>query len=99
MNSPKDSLGNLLSAWRMRPRRDPQFRAQVQARIAAARTGDSWAGYLRGHAAPVAGALALAVLLGALGGRTQARARVAADSDRLATSYVQALDARSMRMP
>jgi len=99
MNSPRDSLDQLLSAWRVQPRREPQFRTQVWARIVAARPTDSWAGYLRGHAAAVAGGLALALVLGAVGGRTQARARAAAESERLATSYVQALDARSMRMP
>jgi hypothetical protein len=99
MNSPKDSLDQVLSAWRVRPRRDEQFRTQVWARIAAGRPAESWTGYLRGHAGAVAGVLALAVVLGAIGGRSQARARVAAESDRLATTYVQALDARSMRMP
>ena len=43
--------------------------------------------------------VALAVVLGAFGGRSQARARVAAESERLANSYVQGLDARAMKMP
>jgi lipopolysaccharide biosynthesis regulator YciM len=43
--------------------------------------------------------LALAVVLGAVGGRSQARARAAAESERLASAYVQSLDARGMTMP
>jgi hypothetical protein len=38
-------------------------------------------------------------VLGAVTGRGQARARVEAESRQLAASYVESLDARSMRMP
>lgn len=99
MNSPRDSLDELLAVWHVRPRRDPQFRARVWARVQAARSPSSWPGYVRGHAAAIAGALALALMLGAMGGRSQARARVAAESERLASAYVEGLDARNMRMP
>ena len=102
MNSSRESLEQLLPVWRVQPRRDPQFRAQVWERIAEAqRTGAvpvSWTGFARGHAAMVVGALALALVAGAIGGRSQARARVAAESARIATAYVQSLDARSMAM-
>ncbi len=99
MNSPRDSLDELLGAWRVRPSRDPQFRARVRERLRAAPTPASWSGYVRGHAGVIAAVMAVAVVLGAVGGRSQARAHVAADSDRLASAYVQALDARTMRMP
>ena len=46
----------------------------------------------------VAGALALAVVLGAVGGRSQARALAAAESARLASAYVQGMDARAIVM-
>ena len=99
MNSPRDSLDELLAAWRVQPRRDPQFRARVWAKVQAARSPASWPGYVRGHAVAIGGALALALMFGAMGGRSQARARAAAESERLASAYVEALDARNMRMP
>lgn len=94
-----DPLSRVLKDWRVAPARAPQFRAEVWARIGSAGKAESWAGYLRGHPAAVAGALALAVVLGAVGGRSQARARAAAESERLAHSYVQGLDARAMKLP
>ena len=45
------------------------------------------------------GALALALVVGALSGRERARSRVAAESAQLAAAYVQGLDARSMTTP
>ena len=89
----------MLKAWRVVPAGAPQFRAEVWVRIGRAGKPESWPGYLRGHTAAVAGALALAVVLGAVGGRSQARARAAAESERLASAYVQSLDARGMTMP
>ena len=53
---------------------------------------------MRGHIAVVAGALALAVVVGAVGGRSQARALAAAESARLASAYVQGMDARAIVM-
>jgi hypothetical protein len=96
---PKDSLGSTLAAWRVEPPRDPQFRRAVWARLEAARGAPTWSSYVRGHATLVAGAFAFAVVLGAVTGRGQARARVEAESRQLAASYVESLDARSMRMP
>jgi hypothetical protein len=100
-SKPEDSLSRTLPDWRVTPARNPQFRAQVWQRIEAAGQGSPlpWGAYARTHARSVAGALAVAVVLGALGGREQARARVASESTRMASAYVQALDARSMRMP
>ena len=68
------------------------------ARIGGAKKTESWPGYLRGHVAAVAGALVLAVVLGAVGGRSQARALAAAESARLASAYVQGMDARAIVM-
>ena len=98
MNTPPEdnSFSRLLGAWRVSPRRDPQFRPGVWARIAAARAALPWPAYLRLHAAALAGALAVALVAGAWIGREQARARVAADRDTIARAYVQALDARAM---
>ena len=86
-----------LAAWRIKPSRNPQFRAAVWARVEAGRRDGSWRGYARAHAPVLAGALAAAVVAGAWIGREQARARVAADRAAIATQYVRALDARTMR--
>jgi hypothetical protein len=99
MNLPQEPLSDALASWRIAPRREPQFRALVAARIGSARRAAGWPAFARAHAMLVAGTLALAVIIGALTGREQARTHVAADSGQLATSYVQALDARNMRMP
>jgi hypothetical protein len=101
MNLPetRDPLSPALGTWRLAPRRNPQFRTDVWARIETARKGSSWATYARSHAALVAGVLAVAVVAGALTGREQARTRVALERDRLADSYVESMDARLMRMP
>ena len=96
---PEEPLSRTLADWRVTPPRHSQFRPQVWARIAAARAAPTWPGYVRAHATRVAGVLALAIVVGAMTGRERARARVEAESGRLATSYVQALDARNMRMP
>lgn len=98
MNSP-DPLSRLLADWRLRPPRDPNFRASVWARITRSQSAPAFGVYVRAHASLVAGALAIAVVLGGLVGRTQARERVSHDRAELARAYVQALDARAMTMP
>ncbi|ACB74840.1 hypothetical protein [Opitutus terrae] len=98
MKSPEqnDLFADVLADWRVQPPRDPNFRAAVWARIAATSRGLSWAGYARTHLAALAGALALALLLGGWAGREQARSVVAADRAEIAATYVQTLDARAM---
>jgi len=98
MNPPPDpdSLSRLLAVWRVAPRKDPQFRPAVFARLSAARPALPWRAYARLHAAALGGALAVALIAGAWVGRNQARTRVAADRDAIAREYVQALDARAM---
>lgn len=101
MNPPDspDPLPAALQAWQLTPRRNPQFRADVWARIESSRRGLAWGQYVRAHARMVATALVLAVAVGAFAGREQARTRVAESSTELARVYVQGLDARAMRMP
>lgn len=98
MNTPQEdgSLSRLLAAWRLAPRKNPQFRTGVWSRLAAARAALPWPTYLRLHAAALAGALAVALVIGGWVGCEQAKARVAADRDAIAKEYVQALDARAM---
>jgi hypothetical protein len=99
MNSSRDPLDPLLATWQVQPPRNPQFRAAVRERIAVAGPRVGWPQYVRAHAAGVAGAVALAVVIGAAGGWAKARAQVDADSRQIASSYVYSLDARNMRMP
>lgn len=97
--SETDRLSRALADWRVAPRRSPQFRATVWARIEAARRAPTWTGYLRAHGALVAGALAVAVIVGAWRGREQARERDATARAALVADYVHGLDARWMRSP
>lgn len=94
-----DPLSRALAAWRLRPEANPDFRANVWARIARESRPPTWAGYLRANGALVAGALALAVLFGAWTGREQARERAARAKAALVAEYVHGLDARWMRSP
>lgn len=91
-----DPLSRTLASWQVAPPRQPEFRAAVWARIHAGPGVQPWAVYARRHAAAVSGALALAVALGAVSGQSWARSRAAEESARLAASYVEGLDARSM---
>jgi hypothetical protein len=101
MSSPHlpESLARTLADWRVAAPRNPQFRTAVWQRIEAARRAPTWTGYVRAHGALVAGALMVAVVLGAWGGRERARARDAAARDALVAEYVHGLDARWMRLP
>lgn len=99
MNIPPDPVSRLLAAWRLEPERDPGFRTQVWHRIELLRQASTWSHFARTHPAAVAGALSIAVVLGAVSGREQARASAAAESSRMASAYVQSLDARTMTMP
>lgn len=95
---PNEILSRTLQDWRVSPPRNPAFRAQVWERITTATAALPWRVYVRQHAAVVAGALALAVLAGAIGGREGARAIASADSARLAKAYVQTYDARTLQL-
>ena len=102
MNSPPsepDRLPRVLADWRVAPARNPQFRAAVRARIETARGAPTWSDYVRAHGALVAGALAVAVVVGAWRGREQARERDAMARATLVAEYVHGLDARWMRAP
>ena len=94
-----DRLGAAMAGWQVSPPREPQFRSRVWTRIEAAKRSASWPRYVRAHRAAVVGGIAAAVVLGAVTGRDQAKARAESDRSTIATSYVQALDARLMRMP
>lgn len=96
MPKPSDHLTEMLHEWQVRPARDPQFRAAVWRRIEARRGAASWVGYLRAHARPAVGGMALALALGAWTGHAAARHHTEAQREAMVQSYVQALDARAM---
>lgn len=93
--SPSPS-SELLNAWRVTPERDPEFRSRVWRRIAAWRAESDWPAYLRAHALPASGLLAVALVAGAWAGHEQAQAQAEARRDAMVTAYVQSLDARVM---
>ncbi len=99
MKTPPDPFSRLLAVWCIEPARDPGFRTQVWHRIESLRRASTWSHFARTHPAAVAGALSIAVVLGAVSGREQARTSAAAESSRMASDYVQKLDARTMTMP
>jgi hypothetical protein len=88
-----------LNEWQVSPIRHPHFRTAVWARIQAARATLAWPDYLRARAAWVSGAFALALLMGAWMGGHRAKTQEKAERAAMAARYVQALDARTMRMP
>lgn len=86
-----------LSDWNVNPSRNPEFRANVWARIESASRPANWARFAVMHPAIVAGALAAALVAGAWTGAAEARNRTAADRAVIAANYVHSLDARWMR--
>lgn len=96
MSSSPDPLPPLLAIWRVEPASDPGFRRAVRERLQAGSASATWAAFARRRAAVVGGALAVALVGGALGGHGSARARVDEDRARLASAYVAGLDARLM---
>ena len=101
MNSsnPNETLSRALAVWRLTPPRNPRFRAEVWSRLEAGQRAPTWTGYVRAHGAIVAGALMLAVVLGAWTGRMQAHERDANARAALVANYVHGLAARWMRLP
>jgi hypothetical protein len=93
-----DSLSRALTDWELTPPRAPDFRARVWRRVQMASPA-TWGDYARKHAAAVGGVLVLAIGVGAFTGRERARSLSAEESARLATAYVQGMDARLMHAP
>lgn len=96
---PLDALSTTLAQWRVNPPSNPAFRAGVRSRLEADESSLSWPAFARRHAAFVAGLLVVASVGGALGGQASARLRAAEARERLASAYVQSLDARAMGQP
>jgi hypothetical protein len=93
MNSPHDTLSEVLRDWRVKPPADPNFRHLVWQRIGG-RARETWPAYLRSHVA--AWALAAVVTLGAAAftGSAMARAQIRADREALVVTYLVDLDPR-----
>lgn len=93
MDSPRDSLSETLQSWRVSPPPRGDFRASVWRRIGS-RTRETWSVYIRAHSA--AWLVAAVVVIGAAAytGHSTARARVSADREALAVTYLVDLDPR-----
>ena len=96
MSFSPDPLPPLLASWRVEPSANPGFRRAVRESLGAGVAGATWAAFARRRAPLVAGAFAVALIGGAVGGHDRARARVDEDRARLASAYVAGLDARLM---
>lgn len=95
-SDPDPTRTALLSAWQVKPDRNPAFRTEVWRRIERRRATASWPGYLRAHAPLAAGALLATVALAGWTGHVQAREQTRLQREAMAKAYVQALDARAM---
>ncbi len=93
MDSPQEPLSQILQSWNVNPPPDSGFRAAVWQRIGR-RSRESWPVYLREHAA--AWVLVAVLMIGAAAytGNSTARARVRADRESLAVTYLVDLDPR-----
>jgi len=98
-NDSNDPLSADLANWRLTPRRNPQFRAIVASRIEAASAPSTWSKFARAHAPVVSAVLLGSLVVGAVGGLSEARHRSRADEQAIAANYVHSLDARWMRHP
>jgi len=98
-SDPQDPLSEQLYQWQLQPRTNPQFRTNVWAAIERGRKPATWPGFARAHRTMVAVLVAGGALVGAWGGRAQARDQVDADRSALAANYVHQMDARWMRSP
>jgi hypothetical protein len=90
---PRDPLADAFAQWRVRPTRNPNFRAAVSERInQAARL--TWSNYLRGHLVGWSVAAMLALVAAGWGGRAMAQARLDAGREAMVVSYLSGLDPR-----
>lgn len=96
---PNDPAPVPLDLWKINPSRNPNFRAEVWARIEAASRPSTWVRFARLHPAIITGGFAVALLIGAWTGATEARERANADRSVIVANYVHSLDARWMGRP
>ena len=89
----RDPLSDALARWRVRPVRDPGFRAAVAQRIDAHGTL-SWTGWLRGNLVSWSVLAAFAVIAAGWSGRALAESRLEARREAMVVSYLSGLDPR-----
>jgi hypothetical protein len=93
MTPSNDPLSALLrTACAVKPERAPGFRPGVWARIEALRLPETWIGWVRRHALPVALASALSVAVAAGGAGWLARTDIAAEREAQIVRYLAGLD-------
>jgi hypothetical protein len=93
MNTPPDTLSEVLRGWRVKPPADPNFRPGVWQRIRR-QPGTSWPAYLRAHMAAWSLVAILAISSAGYAGRTLARTHVQADREAIVVTYLVELDPR-----
>jgi len=92
-SDPNDSLPRLLTAWRLRPPPNPNFRPAVWQRLRQ-QSRETWAGYVRVHLAGWSLLAVLAVVAAGWTGHSVARAKLEADREQMVVSYLGGLDPR-----
>lgn len=90
---PNDPLPPLLATWRVGPKVNPQFRAQVWSRIGS-HARQSWPAYVRSHLAPWSFAAALVIVSAGWLGHVAGEARISARREAMVVSYLVDLDPR-----
>jgi hypothetical protein len=92
---PPDSLSRTLAEWRVIPKADPHFRAEVWQRIQR-RSRETWVAYLRAHGVSWSVAGALAVAAAGWTGHSVAQAKLENGREKMVVSYLGNLDPRVM---
>jgi hypothetical protein len=92
-SDPNNRLSRALEQWRLRPARDPNFRAAVWQRIDAV-ANLSWSAWLRNHRLSWSVAAAFALIVAGWGGRTLAETRLNAQRESMVVAYLSELDPR-----
>jgi hypothetical protein len=86
-------LSEALAEWQVAPPTNPQFRAQVWARLDTP-VSDQWMHFLRVNLATCAIAASLVLGVGVWMGHLQAERQVRIDREALAAAYLASIDAR-----
>ena len=92
---PRDSLSETLTAWRVKPVSNSNFRPAVWQRIQP-RAGDTWTGYIRAHLAGWSAVALVAVGVAGWTGHAAAQSKLKSSREQMVVSYLGELDPRVM---
>ncbi len=90
---PNERLSRTLETWRIHPPVNPSFRPEVWQRIHRT-SGETFASYLRAHAAAWSVASVFAIAAAVVAGVTAARAQLDTKRDAMVVAYLVELDPR-----